>query len=73
MSPYQLNQVVKTQQIRMVDVFVLGPLMLYAAHLLPTKHGVTKAALAATGVATILFNWHNHGRIKRSLDAKTLE
>jgi hypothetical protein len=73
LSPYQLNQVVKTQQIRMLDVWALGPLMLYAAGLIPKKHGLTKAALAVTGIATIAFNWHNYQRIRLSQAAKSLE
>ena len=59
-----LNEVVKTQRIRMIDVWVLGPLMLYAAHLLPKRHELTRVALAGTGIATIAFNWRNYNRIE---------
>lgn len=59
-----LNEVVKTQRIRLIDVWVLGPLMLYSAHLLPKRHELTRLALAGTGVATIIYNLNNYRRIK---------
>jgi|APSaa5957512576_1039674.scaffolds.fasta_scaffold280472_1 hypothetical protein len=59
-----LNEVVKTQRIRMIDVWVLGPLMLYAAHLLPKRHELTRVALAGTGIATIVYNWRNYKRVE---------
>jgi hypothetical protein len=65
-SPYELNQVVKTQQIRLVDVFVLGPLMIYAAGLIPQKHAPVRAALALFGASTIIYNFRNYNRVRRS-------
>jgi len=50
---------VKTQNIRLLDVFLLGPLMIYAAR--GARLGdLERAALAAAGVGTILYNWNNY-------------
>ena len=65
MDAFQLNQVVKTQHIRMIDVFVLGPLMIYAATLVPKKHGTVRLALGLFGASTIVYNWQNHQKVAK--------
>jgi hypothetical protein len=69
MTPYELNAVVKTQRIRLMDVFALGPFMVYAASLIPERYGASRAALASGGVLTILYNWQNYQRVKAALGA----
>ena len=67
MNAYQLNQVVKTQRIRLVDVFLLGPLMIYASTVIPKRHPATKAGMALFGVSTIVYNWRNYLRVQNRL------
>lgn len=49
----------KTQLIRLVDVFVLGPFMLYAATL-PRLSRTQKTALGIIGAATVIYNLVNY-------------
>ena len=58
-----MKREIKTQGIRLLDVFVLGPGMVYAATLIPGKHNWTRVFLGGTGVATIIYNWRNYRRI----------
>jgi hypothetical protein len=51
-----------TQWVRLVDVFVLGPLMIRAASCL---RGGGRDVLVFSGVATILFNGINFVRVQR--------
>ena len=44
----------------MLDVFVLGPFMLYAALKPARMTGLERAVLAIAGVATVLYNWQNY-------------
>ena len=48
----------KTQQIRTLDVVLLGPFLIYAATL-NTPSQMVKLALAFSGAATITFNLRN--------------
>ena len=56
LDPYRL----KTQDIRLLDVFLLGPLMLYAAALIPEEHRATRMLLALFGGSTLSYNWVNY-------------
>ena len=51
----------------MIDVFVLGPLMIYAATLIPKKHGTVRVALGLFGATTIAYNWKNHQKVANLL------
>lgn len=50
----------KTQQIRLMDVFFLGPFMVYSASLVPERHSTVRAVLAVSGVLTSVYNWRNY-------------
>ena len=52
----------KSQTIRLVDVFVLGPFMVWAG--LRAMPRGTGAVMAAAGVATIIFNGRNYLEIR---------
>lgn len=49
----------KTQEIRVIDVFVLGPLMIWTASFAGAPRWA-RLALAAAGVATIIYNGRNY-------------
>lgn len=54
---------VKAQPIRLLDVFVFGPIMIASAKYV--KHDMLKAALLVTGVGTILYNGANYLEVRR--------
>ncbi|MAH47946.1 hypothetical protein CMI37_19145 [Candidatus Pacearchaeota archaeon] len=49
---------VKTQRVRLLDVFLIGPLMVYGAAKMP--RGPAAAVLAFFGVSTVLYNARNY-------------
>lgn len=51
----------KSQLLRLIDVFVLGPFMIYAA-MQKDPPALLRAGLAIAGVATILYNARNYSR-----------
>ena len=58
----------KTQNIRLVDVFVLGPFMVHLAQ----KSSMTRnerVLLALAGIATILYNGANYLEVRKAEDA----
>lgn len=70
----------KTQAIRLIDVFAIGPLIIYAGAKSGTKLSQpVRAALIATGVATIGYNGRNYlinekaKRLRKRRLAKQLE
>ncbi len=55
----------KSQNVRLFDILILGPLMIYAAR--GARLGeLERGALAAAGVGTILYNWNNYLEIRKS-------
>jgi hypothetical protein len=59
-----LDEVVKSQGIRVLDVFVIGPLMVWGGLKLRREHAAGGALLALFGVATVLYNARNYRRIE---------
>lgn len=55
---------VKSQAVRMVDVYALGPLMIYAAASRNPRL-VARQALAFTGASTITYNARNYLRLRQ--------
>lgn len=56
----ELDRTVKGQRMRLFDVFVLGPLMIYAATKLSKEHRVAAVALGFFGLTTIGYNAKNY-------------
>jgi hypothetical protein len=56
----------KSQNVRLLDVFVLGPFMVWAAMHPKVLPGWARIALAVSGVATIQYNWENYKRIRQT-------
>jgi hypothetical protein len=54
---------VKAQWVRVLDVFLLGPLMVYGARRMP--RGPAALALGVFGVTTILYNAVNYAKIEK--------
>lgn len=55
---------VKAQDVRLLDVFVFGPMMIWAAYT-PRMTGTERLALAIIGAGTILYNGLNYLEIQK--------
>jgi len=53
----------KTQQIRLIDVFLLGPYLVWLASRPGTMTKGHRLILTGIGLATIVYNWTNYSRI----------
>jgi hypothetical protein len=69
MTPAELNDIVKTQNIRIADVVFIGPLMIWGGLQLRDAHPVRGTALALLGVSTILYNARNYHQVQTALTA----
>lgn len=49
----------KSQFVRLVDVFIIGPVCMYAAWITKSSHTATSIALVVIGAATISYNLKN--------------
>jgi hypothetical protein len=56
----------KTQTIRLLDVFFIGPLMMWGGATLAKQHPVRGAALALLGAATVAYNGKNYLQVRGS-------
>lgn len=57
MTPFE-----KSQAVRLVDVFAVGPLLIWAGARSSNLPGWMRGALAVTGAATIAYNGSNYIR-----------
>lgn len=72
MNPAEhLDTVAKAQYVRLVDVFILGPALLYTASVLPPQHRTLRAFLTIAGVGTVFYNARNFLRIQQLIAADT--
>lgn len=63
MDAAEANLIAKTQVVRLTDVFIIGPLMIFGAAQMPSDtraQQVGRFLLLAAGVATIAFNGRNY-------------
>ena len=58
----------KAQAVRLADVFLVGPLMIYAASKLPRREDKAAAALGVAGIATVIYNGRNFILTNRETD-----
>lgn len=64
----ELGEETKAQHIRLLDVFMIGPLMIWGGYALQREgRRVAGPVLALTGVATIYYNGRNYVRVRRRL------
>ncbi len=59
--------VTKTQNVRLIDVFLLGPTMIWAGTQLINKNRGLAGFLAISGLLTIVYNGDNYLRNQRKL------
>ena len=56
----------KAQTIRLIDVFAIGPAMVYVGAKAKNVHPVIRGFVAFSGVATIVYNGQNYLRERRN-------
>lgn len=65
-----VGEEIKAQHIRLLDIFFIGPLMMYGGVALDRDgKRASGLTLAALGVATIWYNGRNYLRIRGKLEA----
>jgi hypothetical protein len=65
MTACDANDVAKSQAVRVLDVVLIGPLMVWGGFKLG---GVAGSALAAFGASTIWYNARNYQRVAAALE-----
>lgn len=63
-----VGEEIKSQTVRLLDVFAIGPLMIGGGIALDQRgHGITGTALAVLGISTIVYNGVNYIRVRRAM------
>jgi len=55
----------KAQTVRLLDVFVIGPVMIWAGWKLTEQYPARGQFLAVSGAATIFYNGYNYLQVER--------
>jgi hypothetical protein len=63
----ELGTEIKAQHIRILDVVLIGPLMLWGGWRARNEAPLAGYGLAALGLATIYYNGRNYGRVRDQL------
>ncbi len=66
-EPCDTNLVVKTQWIRLWDVFGLGPMMIVVGLATRSRRPVLGPAVAFFGVTTMAYNAYNYWKVRQAL------
>lgn len=66
-TPAELDAVVKTQRVRVVDVLLIGPLTVWAGWRLRRSDPLAASLLAIIGISTVVYNARNYGSVQRAL------
>jgi hypothetical protein len=53
----------KSQRIRLIDVFLLGPYLIWVANRPNRLRHTDRVLITGIGIATIVYNWTNYQRI----------
>ena len=59
------NETAKAQSVRIADVVLIGPLMIWGGARAIPQRPLPGIALTLMGLGTIAFNWVNYNRIRR--------
>jgi hypothetical protein len=62
-----VTAVTKTQNVRLIDVFLLGPTMIWAGYKTEKDNKTLAFFLAVSGLLTIVYNGDNYLRNQRKL------
>jgi hypothetical protein len=64
-SPHTIDAFSKAQRIRMIDVLILGPLMIYVGTRARPLENWEKLSMAFFGATTIGYNWYYFQKNKK--------
>lgn len=75
MTAPNLEDYIKSQKVRVFDMFALGPFMMWYAMKSGGKimNNWPRRVLFVSGVMTIVYNWNNYRNIRPILEAKFKE
>lgn len=59
------DTVAKAQYVRLIDIFLLGPVLLYLAATLPGARPLLRTFLAIAGAGTVYYNARNYLHIQQ--------
>jgi len=59
-------EVRKSQSVRLLDIFVLGPAMIYLATRARPLSAQERTLLLVTGVGTVAYNWSNWNETRKA-------
>lgn len=62
-----VEQIAKSQRVRVADVLLIGPLMAWGGAKLAPRYPVAGGLLALFGVATVLYNARNYAVVRDAL------
>ena len=65
-----VERIAKSQRVRVADVVLIGPLMVWGGSKLAPRYPVAGGLLALFGVATVLYNAHNYAIVRDALRAE---
>lgn len=71
-SEKTVDEVSKSQKIRVVDIYILGPFMIYLAYKLYKKKPISNfeiITLGFFGASTIYYNWNNYKQNKNRISS----
>lgn len=66
MTPFEVSETAKTQAVRLIDVAVIGPLMVWGGWKLRREAPAAASALAFFGLMTVVYNARNYLRVKEA-------
>jgi hypothetical protein len=66
----EMEPIVKSQPIRLLDIFVIGPLMVVGGVMLWKRNKLVAAPLAFFGVTTVGYNVVNYFKVRQLEAAK---
>lgn len=67
-QPATINELSKSQMIRLYDVFFIGPFMIYIGYKAKGLNNLEKYMLYGLGAATIYYNGKNYWENKKLID-----
>lgn len=74
MSIYDtFDDLAKAQKVRLFDVYLLGPFLLYAATRKAPLGQWTKRTLFVAGCMTVIYNWRRYKTVKQDLASAVKE
>lgn len=73
MTPQELtayDMTLKSQNVRLWDVFFIGPMMMWGGAALRRENKLAGDALVVLGGLTVLYNWANHRKLRSMIRAE---